>query len=51
MDYRTIYLIDGVGVSKKTFDQIWGEYGGAKFEVIEVPSAKFSKRRGRYATQ
>jgi hypothetical protein len=34
----TMYLIDGVRVSQRTWKQrrIWGEYVGADFRVIEI---------------
>ena len=40
--YATIYLIDGVRVSKRAFEarQIFGEYPGARFEAVEVRRLK-----------
>lgn len=43
--FRIIYLIDGVRVPKRTFGKrrIWGEYAGARFEVIEIRSGEASR--------
>lgn len=41
---RIMYLIDGVQVSAKIYwrRQLWGEYAGAKFHVVE-----FTRREER----
>jgi hypothetical protein len=35
---RKMYLIDGVQVSRKIYfrRQLWGEYNGASFTVVEI---------------
>ncbi|HZT29516.1 MAG TPA: hypothetical protein VE999_03745 [Gemmataceae bacterium] len=40
--YVTLYLIDGVRVTKRAFEarQIFGEYVGARFEAVEVRRLK-----------
>lgn len=42
---RTMYLIDGVQVTRKIYErrQIWGEHAGAKFRV-ETANAKQAVR-------
>lgn len=38
MSSEQMYLIDGIRVTKRIFErrQIWGEYQGANFQVIEI---------------
>lgn len=43
---KRVYLIDGVAVPKRTWERrkLWGEHPGARFELIEQPQQKESKR-------
>ncbi len=37
---RTLYLIDGVAQPRRVWEakQLWGEYAGADFTVVEINS-------------